>query len=188
MGRAKDAMELEGRTFLARVREAAEEVFEEVIAVARAPLRDDAGPAIYDQPHGDSAPIFGVGRALRDALEHGEDRIWVLAVDYPLVTSDLLRFLRHLFESADVQLAVPVVAEKTHMLCAGYSTSVLNLLEQMMASGHYKLRGLLDSCTVRVVSEEEIAARFDPVGLTNVNTPVEYERLRRRYAQADTRR
>lgn len=185
MGRAKDTMELDGHTFLDRVRTAAEDVFEEVVVVARAPLRAYAGRAIYDQPHGDTAPIFGVRRALRDAMELSEDRIWVLAVDYPLIRSDLLRFLRHQFESADVQLAVPVVASKTHMLCAGYSTSVLNPLEEMIASGQYKLRGLIDSCTVLVISEEEIAARFDPTGLTNVNTPAEYEELRRRYAQAD---
>ena len=188
MGQAKEAMELEGRSFLQRVRNAAEGVFEETVVVARESSPADIGRVIYDHPHRDPAPIFGVRRALQDSMELAEGRIWVVAVDYPLMTSELLRFLRDQFAAPNVELAVPVVASNPHMLCAGYSTSVLPLIEEKIGSGQYALRGLLDSCTARVISEHEIAASFDPIALTNVNTPDQYDELRRRYAQADAHR
>src|ERR1051326_4327614 len=70
MGRSKRAL------FFDRVAAAARPVFDDVIAL--------------DWEEGGKAPIFGVARALRNA----QSRAFILAVDYPLITSDVLRFLR----------------------------------------------------------------------------------------------
>src|SRR5688572_8360911 len=85
MGQSKTAL------FLDRILAAARPVFDEVIAVHRpdgAPL--DGVRTIFEAPHADEAPIFGVARALHDAQE----RCFILAVDYAFLTADVLRFLR----------------------------------------------------------------------------------------------
>ena len=45
---------------------------------------------IFEAAHEETAPIFGVQRALQDS---GSD-CFILAVDYPLVTSEVLRYIQ----------------------------------------------------------------------------------------------
>ena len=84
MGRPKEEL------FLDRVASAAAEVFERVIAVQRNGGAAASIETIYESPHDDQAPVFGVARA----LEHARERCFILAVDYPLITAAILRYLR----------------------------------------------------------------------------------------------
>src|SRR5437763_10623354 len=77
-----------GTTFLDRVITAARPVFDDVIAVQRpGGLAIDSLRTIYEPPHELQAPAFGLWRALADAGE----RCFVLAIDYPLITAEVLR-------------------------------------------------------------------------------------------------
>src|SRR5258708_40236871 len=84
MGRSK--VEL----LLPHARSAAHLAFDAVYAVQRA----DGPPAgdvetVFESKHEDEAPAFGVLRA----LDHAGGRCFILAVDYPLLTADVLRYL-----------------------------------------------------------------------------------------------
>lgn len=151
--------------FLDAIVAAASDVFDEVVAVHRAdgaPLRIRT---IFEEPHRDEAPIFGVARALRDA----RGACFLLAADYPLITSEVLRYLR------DAE-RVPVWNGEPQLLCAVWPGEALPRVEERIAARRYDLRGLIDR---EMIDESELRARFPGEPLLNVNTPEEWERAQR---------
>jgi molybdopterin-guanine dinucleotide biosynthesis protein A len=168
MGRSKTEL------FFDRVAAAAGEVFGEVFAVQRhggpaAPL-----PTIYESAHDDQAPVFGVACA----LAHASERCFVIAVDYPLITTALLRFLRDRFERSNALLLAPVWSGKTQMLCAGYDPALLPRLQQRIDVKRYDLRGLAAIAEAEILAEDDLRAQFAGEPLMNVNTMAEWKSLR----------
>jgi len=165
MGRSKVDL------FFDHVAGVAAEVFDDVFAVQR-----EGGPAasrhtIYESPHAAQAPVFGVACA----LTHADARCFVLAVDYPLITAEILRYLRDRFERSDSLLLAPVWSGKTQMLCAGYSPALLPRMQQRMAAERYDLRSLAADGDAEIVAEDELRAQFEGEPLMNVNTMEEWE-------------
>ena len=151
MGQSKVAL------FFDRVAAAARGAFDAVYAVQRAGGEGVAGvETIFEAPHAERAPIFGVMRA----LEHARGRCFILAVDYPKLTAALLRRLRARFEASDALLMAPRSHGKVQTLCAGYDSALLPRIEERVAEGRLDLRGLVSE----VVDEQSDE-------LLNVNTP-----------------
>lgn len=140
MGRSKSAL------FFERVAAAARPVFDEVI--------------VLDYVEGEQGPIFGVVRALRAQAD-----AFVLAVDYPLITSDVLRYLRD-----DGRVAV--WNGEPQLLCAVWDASLLPELEHRIAAKRFDLRGIRER---DMIAESELRRRFAGEPLMNVNTPEELE-------------
>jgi molybdopterin-guanine dinucleotide biosynthesis protein A len=161
--------------FLDRVVAAARPVFEEVLAVQRSdgeplPLR-----TIFEEPHEGEGALFGLERALRDA----RGRCFVIAVDYPLVTPELLRDLATKFEASAAAALVPEWDGHPQPLCAGFDASLLSLVERRIAMGELSLRGLIREAGAEIIPEAELRARHPGEPLMNVNTPEELEAAER---------
>lgn len=146
--------------FLERIVAVAEPVFDEVIAVQRAGGEAARVRTIFEEPHEQDGAIFGVARALRDAHE----RAFVLAVDYPYLIGDVLRFLRE-------DGRVPLWDGQPQPLCAVWNVDVLPRIEERIARGALDLHGLLDRA---MIDEAVLRARFDGEPLRNVNRPEEW--------------
>ena len=162
LGRSKAGL------FLGRMIRIASPVFEEVIAIQR-----DGDPfagitTIFDEQHSREGPVFGVMRA----LEHAPDSCFVLATDYPLLTTEIVRDLRSRFEQSHATLFVPVWNAIPQVLCAGYSPKLLPLIRRRAADGKLDLRGLLDE--VDAVTMEVSGDNW-----LNVNTPADLEKAER---------
>jgi molybdopterin-guanine dinucleotide biosynthesis protein A len=163
--------------FLERVVAAAQPVFDEVIAVdrwrtgnpacpSREPDRQDClSSTLFEEPHDDEAAIFGVARALR----HASGTAFLLAVDYPLITSGVLRYLAE-------REGMPVWNGEPQPLCAVWDASLLPRIEERIAERRYDLRTLGGQ---EMIPEPELRARFPGEPLMNVNTPEEWERAQR---------
>jgi molybdopterin-guanine dinucleotide biosynthesis protein A len=160
MGRSKTEL------FLDRVARVAAEVFEQVMAVQRFGGAAASIPTIYETPHDDQAPVFGVARA----LDHTRERCFILAVDYPLITVDILNYLRSRFETSNALLLAPIWSGKTQMLCAGYAPELLPRIEQRIAAKRYDLRGLASDAETEILAEDQLRAKFEGEPLMNVNT------------------
>lgn len=160
MGRSKAEL------FLERIAAAAAPVFDAVIAVERAGGEQRRIPTIFERRHDAEAPIFGLQRA----LEHAPGRCFVLATDFPLIRSELLRDLRERFEKTSATMLVPVWSGVPQILCAGYARCVLPAVERRIAAGTFDIRGLMDEVEVELVNDPG-----EP--LLNVNTPEELETL-----------
>ena len=115
--------------------------------------------------HEGAAPVFGVERALRDAGA----RAFVLGVDYPLITSDVLRHLRD-------DGRVPTWQGLPQPLCAVWDPAQLPRIEERIRRGALDLQGLLGQ---EIIPEAELRALFRGEPLMNVNTPEELERAER---------
>lgn len=149
MGTSKAAL------FLERVAAAAWPVFDEVIAVQRPDGEAMAIDTIFEAPHDDDGPIFGIVAALR----HAGTPCFILAVDYPLITSEALRALR---DDGRVALA----GGMGQPLCAVWNPATLPRLEERIAGGRRDLHGLWEQGMI-----DESVSR----ALRNVNTPEELE-------------
>jgi molybdopterin-guanine dinucleotide biosynthesis protein A len=137
--------------FLERVAAAARGAFEEVIVVDRD----------FEGAHDGEGPLFGI----RTALQHEQARrCFILAVDYPLITSEVLLYLRD-------RGGVPVWRGRPQPLCAVYDVALLPRIESRIARGQFEVRGLIEE----IVEESELRARFAGEPLLNVNTPEELE-------------
>jgi len=164
MGRSKVDL------FFERTRAAAQPVFDDVIAVQRA-----GGPettnTIFEPPHKMRAPVFGVLRA----LQHAHDRAFVLAVDYPAITTEALRLIANWPSIAP--LVIPEWDAFPQMLCGVYSSELMSIIEQRIECGRFDLRGLLDDASGEIIPEHKLRAQLSGEPLRNVNTPEDYERL-----------
>lgn len=176
MGAPKGNVKFEGATFLERVVAAARSAFDEVFAVQRAGGEAAAGlTTVFEGPHELEAPLFGVSAALR----HAAARCFVIAVDYPLLTGELLRELRGRFEASDKLLLAPRWSGKVQMLCAGYSPYLLPRMDQRIAEGRLDLRSLVGEAEAEILGEDTLRQRFPGEPLLNVNTPEDFEEARR---------
>lgn len=168
MGRSK--VELFGD----RVASAARQAFDVLFAVHRPGGDAVTGiETLFEPPHDDEAPAFGLARA----LEHARERCFVLAVDYPHVTADLLRFLRDRGTKSDAAIVMPRWEGELQTLCATYDAPrVAPILTGRLAARRYDLRGLAASVPVEIIDEGELRAQFGEDVLKNVNTPEEATR------------
>ena len=169
MGRSKLDIDFAGATFFARAVRAANAVFDGVVAVQRPGGAGLPIATIEEEPHDDEAPIFGVLAALR----HARATCFVLAVDYPLIGAEVLRFLRARVARSKSSIVVPRWSGKLQMLCAGYAFDVEPLVAERIAERRYDLRGLARGA--EIIEEDELRSRFGGEPLLNVNTPEELE-------------
>ena len=154
--------------FLGRMVAAALPVFDEVVAVQRSGGEAVDLHTIFEEPHEQDGAVFGVARALRDVQERGFTHGFVLAVDYPMITADVLRHLRD-------RGGVPVWDGRPQMLCAVWDVRALPRIEERIARGQFDLHGVVDR---EMIAEGELRALFDGEPLRNVNTPEEWEAVR----------
>jgi molybdopterin-guanine dinucleotide biosynthesis protein A len=178
MGTAKHDLTIGGRTFLERTLAAARPVFRRVIAVDRhdgAREPDGFDEVIREEPRAERAPLFGVVTA----IEHAASPAFVLALDYPLLTAEVLRFLAERFERSSKPLLVPVWSGRMQMLCGGYAPALLPRIRERIGRGQLDLRGLTLPEETEIVTEDELRRRFAGEPLMNVNTPEELEAVKR---------
>lgn len=170
MGEPKTGVRFGDTTLLGRVVAAASGAFERIIAVQRPGGDAVAIDTIFEEPHQDEAPIFGVAAAIR----HANAKCFVLAVDYPLLTSDALRELAARFEASEAPMLVPVWNGVPQVLCAGYGAVILPEIETRLSARKYDLQSVAAAAERVEVSGEM---------WRSVNTTEELEEVRRLYEQ-----
>ncbi|HEX3109455.1 MAG TPA: molybdenum cofactor guanylyltransferase [Thermoanaerobaculia bacterium] len=165
MGEPKTAVRFGDTTLLGRVFAAADGAFDRVIAVQRPGGDAVAIETIFEEPHADEAPIFGVAAAIR----HAKAKCFVIAVDYPLLATEALRDLAERFEASVAPMLVPVWNGVAQVLCAGYAPAILPEIDAGLAARKYDLQSLTSA-----------ADRIEVSGDTwrSVNTIEELEEVR----------
>jgi molybdopterin-guanine dinucleotide biosynthesis protein A len=178
MGIPKAALPYGRATLLAHQTARLSEIFEEVFVVAKTVPEFEAGPArvLLDRT-GDRAPIHGLVRA----LEEVDDRVFLLAVDLPLVTEPVIRAIARRSQAAQAAAVVPHADGLLQPLAAVWRRGVLSTALARIERGELSLRGLAEEVGAEVLPGEFWLAA-DPSGnsFANVNTIEQYRAARER--------
>jgi molybdopterin-guanine dinucleotide biosynthesis protein A len=157
--------------FLDRVVAAAAPLFDAVFAVQRMDGAPLSIPTVFEKPHEGESSLHG----LACALAHADGRCFVLAVDYPSITTPLIVFLLERFQASSAPALVPVWQGRPQYLCGGYDSTLLPLAEERLAGGDFAVSRFVEAAGAEFLDEALLRARFRGEPLFNVNTPEELQ-------------
>jgi len=154
MGQDKAWLELAGESLLNRAIENLKPLFEHIIISVREPQAGISLPQICDADEA-CGPIMGIRRILEKV---DTNWVFVVAVDMPFISADLVRFLAK--KRADKQVVAPMIDEHVQPLLAYYAKGCLPAMQQQIADNHRSLRRLIDRVDSLIVQKDELE-RFD---------------------------
>jgi molybdopterin-guanine dinucleotide biosynthesis protein A len=178
MGLSKAALPYGGSTLLAHQTGRLVDLFEEVLAVAKESPAFDVGPArvVLDKAS-ERAAIHG----LLAALEEVEDRVFILAVDLPLLAPAVIAEIAGRGLASRAPALLPRAAGLLQPLAAVWCRSVLPVARDRIARGELSLHGLAEEAGAEILEEADWR-HLDPSGnsFANINTIQEYVAARER--------
>jgi len=175
MGAAKAQLPFGPQTMLQRIVDRLSQVCQPIVVVCAAgqSLPSLSGTVVMaHDAHPDRGPLEGLAAGLR-ALPATVQAAFLTTCDAPLLMPDFVRRLHALL--GEHSIVVPVADGFQHPLTAVYRTSVLPVIEALLAADRLRPSDLLE-----VVSTCRVGPRdwsdVDPHSwsLKNVNTPQEY--------------
>ena len=175
MGAAKWSLQFGDETMLARILRLLGEVCSPLVVVAAAdqeltPLADNI--IVARDRREDQGPLEGLLAGL-SALPSSVEAAYVTSCDVPFLVP---AFVQRLFELlGDHAICVPTVDGFTHPLSAVYRTSLVDVIETLLAQDRRRPRDLFDVVATQQVAASELVD-VDPTlaTLRNLNTPEEY--------------
>jgi molybdopterin-guanine dinucleotide biosynthesis protein A len=191
MGTAKASLEWHGSTLLRRVAGLVERSVDGPVVIVRSvgqPLPElPVSWEVVDDVHPGRGPLEGLAAGLR-ALGDRAELAYASSTDVP--------FLHTSFVGAVVggigpahEICVPVVGRRWQPLAAVYRTSLLPVLEDLLAAGERRVSRLFDRCRVNSLDRAALLgnpgiAAGDPEleSLVNLNDPAAYAAARARPA------
>jgi molybdopterin-guanine dinucleotide biosynthesis protein A len=178
MGVPKASLPYGRTTLLAHQTGRLSRIFEEVLVVAKEAPGFDAGPShlVLDRT-ADQAPIHGLARA----LEEVSDRLFVLAVDLPALTEEVIRVVAVRSLASPAPAVVPHADGRLQPLAAVWRRIILPTALARIARGELSLHGLAREVGAEVLAEDTWRAA-DPSGnsFANLNTIEQYNAVRER--------
>jgi molybdopterin-guanine dinucleotide biosynthesis protein A len=147
-------------------------LFREVFIVVKETPDFPIGPArIVLENTPDFAAIHGLARAIEEA----DDRIFVLAVDLPSVTHDVVREIVRRAEATSALALIPEAGGRLQPLAAVWRRAAARFARNRIARDQLSLSGLADEVGAETLPESEWR-KIDPSGasFTNVNTFNDY--------------
>jgi len=175
MGRDKAFVPFQGKTLLDRALSTLRTVTPEIVLVGPRDKFAAYGTVVEDV-FPSAGPLAGIHAALRVT---DTDLNLLFAVDLPLVTPDLLRYLIGRAENSHALVTVPRTADGWQPLCAIYRKTFADEAESALRQGRNKVDALFTPQIVEVVTEQQLSAAGFSSGLfKNVNTPDDLEESR----------
>ena len=176
MGVPKAALPYGRTTLLAHQTTRLAAIFHEVFVVAKEAPSFDAGPGrlLLDRTS-DRAAIYGLVRA----LEQVEDRVFVLAVDLPLMTEAVIRAIAGRSLSSPAPAVLPRADGRLQALAGVWRRQVLPTALARIARGELSFQGLAAEIGAEFLAED-FCLSLDPSGnsFANINTIEQYAAAR----------
>ena len=175
-GVVKANLLVEGETIMERSFTILNNLFSELIIVTNSPdeFSEYKGCLIIGDYFKGIGPLAGIHSALKSA---SGDAVFIFAGDMPLLSSELIKKQTTLYSELECDILVPRIGAAIEPLHSIYSRSVLQKLEDYLASGGSRaVRDFFQVADVRFMDlGEEMNSIF-----FNINTPsdiVEIERI-----------
>jgi molybdopterin-guanine dinucleotide biosynthesis protein A len=173
MGRDKALVQFNGRTMLEHALAIVRTLDAAAWIVGPAERYGQFAECIADEFPG-QGPLAGIHAALRRS--QAELNV-ILAVDTPLVTPELLRYLVTRAASSPALAVVPGASdehgrERLHPLCGVYRCAFADAAQAALHAGRNQIEPVLRQGPLLVIGEAELVARgFPAAQLRNLNTP-----------------
>lgn len=153
-------------------------LFREVFVVVKENPDFPVGPA---RVLIDASPDFASIHGLVTALEAVDDRVFVLAVDVPSVTHDVVREIVRRAEATSALAVIPEAQGRLQPLAAVWRRAAARFARNRIARGMLSLAALADEVGAETIPEREWR-KLDPSGasFTNVNTLTDWAAHRER--------
>lgn len=178
MGRAKAALPWGAGNLLEFQTGRLSHLFSDVFVVVKETPDFPVGPArvvLDDGP--DFASIYGLARALEEA----DDRVFVLAVDLPAVTHDVVREIVRRATATSALALIPEAGGRLQPLAAVWRRAAARFARNRIARDQLSLSSLAEEVGAEILPEREWR-KIDPSGasFTNVNTLADWAAHRER--------
>jgi molybdenum cofactor guanylyltransferase len=166
MGQDKALLDWKGQTLLDHMVNLVSAVADPVHVVGRGSLPDRVQGL---------GPLSGIATALETSAT---DANLVVAVDLPLLTTGLLKYLRFQAELSNAPLTVCKIGSE-FPLCIVIRQTVLPQIQSRLAADQLSVHGLIEASPSLVISERELVeAGFDAAQFRNLNTQEDYWQAR----------
>ena len=146
-------------------------LFSEVIVAGRGLDLNRSDARIVEDIRPERSPLVGILSGMKAS---STSDVFVLGCDMPFVRPGLIHLLtsRKTYTNA---IVIPVIRGYLEPLCAIYSCSTQDRIEQYLDSGGRKVTGFFQTVSVTEVRESEVRL-FDPLlkSFINLNTPNDY--------------
>lgn len=177
MGKKNKAfLELEGESFMERTISRLRPLFDRIMIIGD----DVEGYSSFGLPvHADLRPGNGSLGGLLTALRRSPSpKTFCVACDMPFLDSAVVACLLK-FAGEDWDVVIPRLPQGLEPLCAVYSTSLADRIENLLDAQERRIRRLLDGARTRYVDAADLRS-LDPSLMTfiNVNTPDDLEKAR----------
>jgi molybdopterin-guanine dinucleotide biosynthesis protein A len=191
MGTPKAALEWHGSTLLRRVTGLVARGVDGPVVVVRAPGQAlpalPAGVEVVEDAREARGPLQGLAAGLA-ALDGGFDAAYASSTDAPLLHPAFVRRVVGAIDD-DVDVVLPRAGGFPHPLAAAYRTTLLPVVERLLAADRLRPAFLFEECRVRRLDEDALladrtVATLDPHldSVLNLNEPADYEAARARPA------
>ncbi len=179
MGFNKALLRLGEDTIIERTVMPLKDIFEEVIIITDTPEQYSFinGVAFYPDALRikEKNSMIGIYSGL---LRARYSKAFVVACDMPFLNRQLLNYMKQ--QLADEDILIPKVGGHYEPLHAFYSKNCLELFEERIRVGKYKVTGTFDSFKIKLVEEDTIRAFDDELlSFININTYEEFLKTRR---------
>src|SRR5215831_9495878 len=178
MGRPKALLRFGSGTLLHHQLTKLSVLFDETFLVVKDPPDAATGKARLLL---DATPKQGAIYGLIRTLEEIPDRVFVMAIDLPLMAPDLIRAIAERGAATEAPALIPESGGRLQPLAAVWRRSALSAARQQVTRGDLSLHGLAEAVHAEILPEKDWK-HFDPSGnsFTNLNTMADYLALRER--------
>jgi len=178
MGRPKAALPWGAGTLLEFQTTRLSALFSEVLVVVKEQPQFPVGPARVLL---DGSPEYAAIHGLVRALDEAADRVFVLAVDLPGLTHDLVRAIADRGLATASPALIPEAGGRLQPLAAVWRRSAGRFAKTRIAKGMLSLVALADEVAAEIFPEKEWR-RLDPSGVAfaNLNTFADFAAHRER--------
>jgi molybdopterin-guanine dinucleotide biosynthesis protein A len=175
MGRDKTLLQIAGKTLFDRVLDVFRESFDRIMLVGDRAERF-AGYGLPVLP--DIYPGSALGGLYTGLYHSATEHVFVGSCDLPFPNRAVVRHLCSLKSGFDA--VVPTLEHGFEPLFALYAKSCLGPMRELLESGNFCAYGYYPNVRVRYVQGEELAhLDRDGRSFVNVNTPEDFERIRK---------
>lgn len=173
MGTDKSMIRLNGKHMIEYALEALRPLSSKVVISANSSIYDFTGCEVWEDELSDRAPMIGIYSCLKRSQT--EVNI-LLSCDMPLMNTQMLEYL--LENSANYDITVPVHGNHfIEPLCGIYKRSSLNVLNQFIDKGNFRLNECIRSARSHLVSVGAQLPFYSPNLFSNINTHEDYNKL-----------